>query len=183
MKQLFSIVLICIGFCLPSFGQKTAQEYFNISARLYAEKQQESALYTVSRGCELFESDSSLAQLKRLIEGKNNQKNNQQNSKQQDNNNENGDQAQQQKNENGQNNQQQNQQQKNQPQQNAQDVEKDENQNKKDENQPKDQKGQISEIQANMLLDAIDNDDKAIQQRLKLQRQNKQNQNNIEKNW
>ena len=190
MKQIFSIALLCIGFCLPSFGQKTAQEYFNVSARLYAEQQNEAALYTVSRACELFESDSSLAQLKRLIDknDNNNQQNQQNNNDQDDGNqekeqqqNQSGQDQKQEKQQNDQDNEQQNQQQ----QQNAENQEKneDENKNKEQENQAKDKKGQISEIQAEMLLDAIDNDDKAIQQRLKLQRQNKQNQNRIEKNW
>ena len=184
MKQIFSIVLLCIGFCLPSFGQKTAQEYFNVSSKLYAEKQEEAALYTVSRGCELFESDSALAQLKRLIE-KDDKKNqqNQQNSNDQGNDdkqekNQSGQDQKQDQQQNGQDNKQQNQQQE---QQSAENQGKDEN--KEQQNQPKDKKGQISEIQAEMLLDAIDNDDKAIQQRLKQQRQNKQNQNRIEKNW
>lgn len=196
MKQIFSIVLLCIGFCLHSFGQKTAQEFFNVSSKLYAEKQEEAALYTVSRGCELFESDSSLAQLKRLIEknDKNNKNDKNQQNQQKDKNQGNGDQKQQQnqsgqdqkqdQQQNGQNNKQQNQQnQQQQQQQSAQNEGKDDKQNKDGSNQPKDKKGQISEIQAEMLLDAIDNDDKAIQQRLKIQQQNRQNQNRIEKNW
>ena len=52
-----------------------------------------------------------------------------------------------------------------------------------DNNSQGDQKGQISKIQAEMMLDAIDQDDKAVQQRLNMQKQNKKNNNRIEKNW
>ena len=74
MKRLLTIILI-FGAFSTAYGQKTAQEYFNTAAMLYAGNQTEAALYTVSRGCEIYEADSSLAQLKRLIEKDDNKKN------------------------------------------------------------------------------------------------------------
>ena len=74
MKRFLAILLIFSAFS-TAYGQKTAQEYFNTAAMLYAGNQTEAALYTVSRGCEIFEADSSLAQLKRLIEKDDNKKN------------------------------------------------------------------------------------------------------------
>ncbi len=193
MRKFLAILLILSTY-VTVYGQKTAQEYFNVSARLYAEKQQEAALYTVSRGCELFESDSSLAQLKRLIEGENNQKN-KQNKNQQGNNNNDQNQSEQGQSQNGQNNDQQNQQgnqesqqkgeqqQQNQQQQQGQQSDEERQGQRGDNNSQGDQKGQISKIQAEMMLDAIDQDDKAVQQRLNMQKQNKKNNNRIEKNW
>ena len=57
-------------------------------------------------------------------------------------------------------------------------------QGQQSESQPQgDKKGQISARQAEMMLDAIENNDKAVQQRLMLQKQNKKSNNKIEKNW
>lgn len=196
MKKLILMLFTFCAFC-SVYGQKTAQEYFNVSARLYAEKQQDAALYTVSRGCELFEKDSSLAQLKRLIEGENNQQNQQQKQNKNDKNQNNQDQQNQDgqgQSQDGQQNNQQNQQgnqesqQKGDQQQNndkqEQGQESQMQQGQQDNNQPnEDKKGQISKVQAEMMLDAIDQNDKAVQQRLMLQKQQKKNNNRIEKNW
>ncbi|MCQ2959690.1 MAG: hypothetical protein MJ198_05815 [Bacteroidales bacterium] len=199
MRKILMTLSILIA-CISGFAQKTAQEYFNMSSQLYVSNQTEKALYVVSRGCELYESDSALAQLKRVIEKKSDD--NQQNENQQNKNKDNQDNNQNQQNQsgqgqdqNGQNNDQQNQngnqesQQKgNQQQQNDKQEQGEESQDprqgQKSEDQPKgDKKGQISEIQAEMMLDAINQDDKAVQQRLMLQKQNKRNNTKIEKNW
>ena len=196
MKRFLTILLIFSAFS-TAYGQKTAQEYFNVAAMLYAGSQTEAALYTVSRGCEIFEADSSLAQLKRLIEKDDNQKNqdkknnqnNQGNQQNQDGQGQNGQQNGQQNND--QQNQQGNQetqqkgdqQQDNAKQEQGQESES-QQQGQKDYGKPQgDKKGQISEIQAEMMLDAIEGNDKAVQQRLMMQKQNKKNNNRIEKNW
>ena len=85
MKRFLAILLIFSAFS-TAYGQKTAQEYFNTAAMLYTGNQTEAALYTVSRGCEIFEADSSLAQLKRLIEKDDNKKNQKQQNKNNQNN-------------------------------------------------------------------------------------------------
>lgn len=196
MKRIISILLIICAFSTV-YGQKTAQEYFNVSALLYAENKQEAALYTVSKGCELFESDSSLAQLKRLIENqdqnKKKQNKKQQNQEEQGNqDNKDGDSSNDQNQSNGNNDNQNNgnkeSQDKGNEQQNANQQEGQESQEtkegQKDDAKPQgDKKGQISERQAEMLLEAIDNNDKLIQQRLKQQKKQKGNYNKIEKNW
>ena len=196
MKKFLTIILFFSAFS-TAYGQKTAQDYFNVAAMLYAGNQTEAALYAVSRGCEIYEADSSLAQLKRLIEKDDNKKNqNQQNNKNnqgdqqnQDNQGQNGQQNGQQNNDqqnqqgNQENQQQGNQQQNYDKQEQGKESEKDE-QGQKGDNHPKgDKKGQISEIQAEMMLDAIEGNDKAVQQRLMMQKQNKKNNNRIEKNW
>ena len=196
MKKFLTIILFFSAFS-TAYGQKTAQDYFNVAAMLYAGNQTEAALYAVSRGCEIYEADSSLAQLKRLIEKDDNKKNqNQQNNKNnqgdqqnQDNQGQNGQQNGQQNNNqqnqqgNQENQQQGNQQQNYDKQEQGKESEKDE-QGQKGDNHPKgDKKGQISEIQAEMMLDAIEGNDKAVQQRLMMQKQNKKNNNRIEKNW
>ena len=196
MKKILTIILFFSAFS-TAYGQKTAQDYFNVAAMLYAGNQTEAALYAVSRGCEIYEADSSLAQLKRLIEKDDNKKNqNQQNNKNnqgdqqnQDNQGQNGQQNGQQNNDqqnqqgNQENQQQGNQQQNYDKQEQGKESEKDE-QGQKGDNHPKgDKKGQISEIQAEMMLDAIEGNDKAVQQRLMMQKQNKKNNNRIEKNW
>lgn len=196
MKRFLTIVLIFCAFS-TAYGQKTAQEYFNLAASLYAGNQQDAALYTVSRGCEIFESDSSLAQLKRLIEKEQNQNNQnkpKQNNKNQDNQDQQDQNGQGQQNQNNQQNNQE-QQQGNQEQQQSGDQqqnndkqeqgkESDKQQGQQDKNQPnEDKKGQISATQAEMMLDAIENNDKSVQQRLMLQKQNKKKNNAIEKNW
>ena len=199
MKRFLAILLIFSAFS-TAYGQKTAQEYFNTAAMLYAGNQTEAALYTVSRGCEIFEADSSLAQLKRLIEKDDNKKN----QKQQQNNNKQNNQGDQQnqdgQGQNGQQNGQQNNEQQNQQgnQETQQQGNQQQNYDKQEqgkesqsaqqgqqsESQPQgDKKGQISARQAEMMLDAIENNDKAVQQRLMLQKQNKKSNNKIEKNW
>ncbi|MBP5370837.1 MAG: hypothetical protein J6Y55_02810 [Bacteroidales bacterium] len=198
MKRFLAILLIFSAFS-TAYGQKTAQEYFNTAAMLYAGNQTEAALYTVSRGCEIFEADSSLAQLKRLIEKDDNKKNQKQQNKNNQNNQ--GDQQNQDgQGQNGQqngqqNNEQQTQQGNQETQQQGnqqQDYDKQEQgkesqsaqQGQQSESQPQgDKKGQISARQAEMMLDAIENNDKAVQQRLMLQKQNKKSNNKIEKNW
>lgn len=198
MKRFLAILLIFSAFS-TAFGQKTAQEYFNTAAMLYAGNQTEAALYTVSRGCEIFEADSSLAQLKRLIEKDDNKKNQKQQNKNNQNNQ--GDQQNQDgQGQNGQQNGQQNNEQQNQQgnQETQQQGNQQQNYDKQEqgkesqsaqqgqqsENQPQgDKKGQISARQAEMMLDAIENNDKAVQQRLMLQKQNKKSNNKIEKNW
>lgn len=191
MKRIISILLIICAFSTV-YGQKTAQEYFNVSALLYAENKQEAALYTVSKGCELFESDSSLAQLKRLIENQdqNPKKQNQEKQGNQDNKDGNGSNDQNQSNgdNDNQNDRNKESQDKGNEQQNANQQEGQESQEtkegQKDDAKPQgDKKGQISERQAEMLLEAIDNNDKIIQQRLKQQKKQKGNYNKIEKNW
>ena len=198
MKKSLVIVLIFSAFSTV-YGQKNAQDYFNVAAMLYAGNQHEAALYTVSRGCEIYENDSSLVQLKRLIEkdnNKNNQQKNQQNNQKQDNqNNQDGQQNGQNqqgdnsndtnKDQNGnQETQQQGDQQQNNTKQEQGNESQDSQQGQKENSQPKgDKKGQISEIQAEMMLDAIENSDKAVQQRLVLQKQNRNKNNKIEKNW
>jgi len=196
MKKFLTIILFFSAFS-TAYGQKTAQDYFNVAAMLYAGNQTEAALYAVSRGCEIYEADSSLAQLKRLIEKDDNKKNqNQQNNKnnqgdqqnqndQGQNGQQNGQQNNDQQNQQGnqENQQQGNQQQNYDKQEQGKESEKDE-QGQKGDNHPKgDKKGQISEIQAEMMLDAIEGNDKAVQQRLMMQKQNKKNNNRIEKNW
>ncbi|MBO7124519.1 MAG: hypothetical protein J6V74_01600 [Bacteroidales bacterium] len=196
MKKFLTIILFFSAFS-TAYGQKTAQDYFNVAAMLYAGNQTEAALYAVSRGCEIYEADSSLAQLKRLIEKDDNKKNqNQQNNKNnqgdqknQDNQGQNGQQNGQQNNDqqnqqgNQENQQQGNQQQNYDKQEQGKESEKNE-QGQKGDNHPKgEKKGQISEIQAEMMLDAIEGNDKAVQQRLMMQKQNKKNNNRIEKNW
>lgn len=198
MKRFLAILLIFSAFS-TAYGQKTAQEYFNTAAMLYAGNQTEAALYTVSRGCEIFEADSSLAQLKRLIEKDDNKKNQKQQNKNNQNNQ--GDQQNQDgQGQNGQQNGQQNNEQQNQQgnQETQQQGNQQQNYDKQEqgkesqsaqqgqqsENQPQgDKKGQISARQAEMMLDAIENNDKAVQQRLMLQKQNKKSNNRIEKNW
>ena len=196
MKKFLTIILFFSAFS-TAYGQKTAQDYFNVAAMLYAGNQTEAALYAVSRGCEIYEADSSLAQLKRLIDKDDNKKNqNQQNNKNnqgdqknQDNQGQNGQQNGQQNNDqqnqqgNQENQQQGNQQQNYDKQEQGKESEKNE-QGQKGDNHPKgEKKGQISEIQAEMMLDAIEGNDKAVQQRLMMQKQNKKNNNRIEKNW
>lgn len=194
MKRFLAILLIFSAFS-TAYGQKTAQEYFNTAAMLYAGNQTEAALYTVSRGCEIFEADSSLAQLKRLIEKDDNKKNQKQQNKNNQNNQ--GDQQNQdgQGQDGQQNNEQQNQQGNQETQQQGnqqQNYDKQEQgkesqsvqQGQQSDSQPQgDKKGQISARQAEMMLDAIENNDKAVQQRLMLQKQNKKSNNKIEKNW
>lgn len=190
MKRLFILIVTLCAFGV-AFGQQTAQDYFNISARLYAEKQQEQALYMVSRGCEVYEADSSLAQLKRLIEGKGNQ--NQQNKKQQ--NKDNKDQQNQDK-QNQQNQSNQGQGQNNQNKQDSQNGNQNQQNNEQqgqqqqaqtaqqgNDNKPGDKKGQISAVQAEALLDAIEGNDKAVQLRLNQQKKNNKKNSHIEKNW
>ena len=193
MKKLLAILLIFSAFS-TAYGQKTAQEYFNTAAMLYAGNQTEAALYTVSRGCEIFEADSSLAQLKRLIEKDDNNKNQKQQNNQGDQQNQdgqgqngqqNGQQNNDQQNQQGnQETQQQGNQQQNYDKQEQGKESQSEQQGQQSENQPQgDKKGQISARQAEMMLDAIENNDKAVQQRLMMQKQNKKNNNRIEKNW
>lgn len=197
MKKIITILLVFTAFS-TAYGQKTAQEYFNVAAMLYAGNQTEAALYAVSRGCEIYEADTSLAQLKRLIEKNDNKKN--QNQQQNNQNDQDDQQNQDGQGQNGQQNGQQNNDQQNQQgnqetqqqgdqqqnydkQEQGKESNKDE-QGQKGDNQPKgDKKGQISEIQAEMMLDAIEGNDKAVQQRLMMQKQNKKKNNKIEKNW
>lgn len=182
MKRFLAILLIFSAFS-TAYGQKTAQEYFNTAAMLYAGNQTEAALYTVSRGCEIFEADSSLAQLKRLIEKDDNKKN----QKQQNKNNQNNQSDQQNQDgqgQDGQQNGQQNNEQQNYDKQEQGKESQSAQQGQQSESQPQgDKKGQISARQAEMMLDAIENNDKAVQQRLMLQKQNKKSNNKIEKNW
>lgn len=198
MKRFLAILLIFSAFS-TAYGQKTAQEYFNTAAMLYAGNQTEAALYTVSRGCEIFEADSSLAQLKRLIEKDDNKKNQKQQNKNNQNNQgdqqnqdgqgqdgqQNGQQNNDQQNQQGnQETQQQGNQQQNYDKQEQGKESQSAQQGQQSENQPQgDKKGQISARQAEMMLDAIENNDKAVQQRLMLQKQNKKSNNKIEKNW
>ncbi|MBR3980937.1 MAG: hypothetical protein IKJ98_07245 [Bacteroidales bacterium] len=198
MKRFLAILLIFSAFS-TAYGQKTAQEYFNTAAMLYAGNQTEAALYTVSRGCEIFEADSSLAQLKRLIEKDDNKKNQKQQNKNNQNNQgdqqnqdgqgqdgqQNGQQNNEQQNQQGnQETQQQGNQQQNYDKQEQGKESQSAQQGQQSENQPQgDKKGQISARQAEMMLDAIENNDKAVQQRLMLQKQNKKSNNKIEKNW
>lgn len=193
MKKIVAIVIF-FGFFATCFGQKTAQEYFTVSSQLYIANQQEQALYLVSRGCELYESDSSLAQLKRLIEGKNDNKKNTQQQNKNDNKNQddNKDNGQNQDNQSGQDGndqkQQQNQQKGNQNEQGQQgnDQQQQQSQGKQSEangQDKKDGKGQISTVQAEALLDAIEGNDKAVQQRMMQQQKNKKKNTYIDKNW
>lgn len=198
MKRFLAILLIFSAFS-TAYGQKTAQEYFNTAAMLYAGNQTEAALYTVSRGCEIFEADSSLAQLKRLIEKDDNKKNQKQQNKNNQNNQgdqqnqdgqgqdgqQNGQQNNEQQNQQGnQETQQQGNQQQNYDKQEQGKESQSAQQGQQSESQPQgDKKGQISARQAEMMLDAIENNDKAVQQRLMLQKQNKKSNNKIEKNW
>ena len=191
MKKFLTILLIFSAFT-TAYGQKTAQDYFNVAAMLYAGSQTDAALYTVSRGCEIFEADSSLAQLKRLIEKDDNKKNQKQQNNQGDQQNQDG------QGQNGQQNGQQNNDQQNQQgnQETQQQGNQQQNYDKQEQGKESqsaqqgqqgedkdDKKGQISARQAEMMLDAIENNDKAVQQRLMMQKQNKKNNNRIEKNW
>ncbi len=163
------ILLLSVGVFalhLSVTAQKTAQDYANETSKLYVDGKSKEAQRMVSRGLEVYENDTTLRLLKMIIAKPNEQNQQQQNEQKQDQNQQN----EEKQDEQNQNNQNQNDQQQNQP----------PNDNAEQE---KNEKGKISETEAEMILRALENSEKEVQQRLMERKNEDLKQRTIDKNW
>ncbi|MCL2328116.1 MAG: hypothetical protein FWC39_06330 [Bacteroidetes bacterium] len=168
------ILLMLAGvfvLCFSATAQKTAQDYANETSKLYVDGKSKEAKRMVSRGLEVYENDTTLKRLQAII-ARPNENNQKQNDKSEDKNEQNEDKQNEQ---NKQNQDNQNQDQQQQQQQNQQ-------QNDNSE-QKKDEKGKISETEAEMILRALENSEKEVQQRLMERKNEDLKQRMIDKNW
>jgi len=168
------ILLMLVGvfaLCFSAMAQKTAQDYANETSKLYVDGKSKEAKRMVNRGLEVYENDTTLKLLKMII-ARPNENNQQQNNKNQDKNQQDKDKNKQdEQNKQNQDNQDQQQQQQQQQQQND------------NSEQKKDEKGKISETEAEMILRAIENSEKEVQQRLMERKNEDLKRRTIDKNW
>lgn len=199
-KRIIAIVFTMMCMCMVH-AQKTAHDYFNMSSQLYIQGNEKEALTLVKRGLEVYETDEQLKKLLEILQKKDNSSNQNQQQNQNNDQNNSSDENKQDNSQNGnqdnnnqnkeqnkeQNSQSGNQQDKKQDSQTGE--QKKQEQGKKSEEKPgekgKEQyvKGQISELEAEMLLRAIENNERAIQLKLQKQKQEQQRRQSIEKNW
>lgn len=159
---------------LSAAAQKTAQDYANETSKLYVDGKSKEAKRMVSRGLEVYENDTTLKLLSMII-ARPNENNQQQNDKSKDKN-------QQNNNEQGEQNKQ-NQDKQNQDKQNQDRQQNQQQQQNNNSEQEKDEKGKISETEAEMILRALENSEQEVQQRLMERKNEELKQRTIDKNW
>lgn len=199
MKLRVIVIGICCLCMLTVHAQKTARDYVNLSSQLYVDGKNKEALQLAKRGLEVYDTDETLQKLIEILQKKDNSsKQNQNNNQDNDENNDNSDNSQDNsqggsKGENSNKEQQDKSSGANEDNKNQNNEDKDkQNQSKtKEQSQSKPGeegnekyvKGQISENEAEMMLRAIENNEKAIQLKLQRQKQENQRKQKIEKNW